>query len=269
MVAYNNATNDYGTSRLIVSSTAGFGNYTTIAAATAAATSGQCICILPGTYTENITLKAGVNYAAWGATGEYDTPTVSITGKFIDNGVAVNCTFENISLNTNSDYVISLTAASTVSFVNCDITAVTTAAINLANAGSNVYLYQCTTGISSTGFSLWSITSGDLWMYECQGTNFGTSTTGPTSSGGGVSIYNSEINFPLASTATQYTLNNVIINTSSTNTACLTMSGTAFAYARYCTMSSGTASCVVAGSGTGFVSDYNTMITSNTYAVAS
>jgi len=58
---FTTSDNNYGTAKLIVDATAGSGNYTTIAAALAAASSGQTIFIRPGTYTENLTLVAGVN----------------------------------------------------------------------------------------------------------------------------------------------------------------------------------------------------------------
>ena len=57
----NTGDNRWATSNFIVAPTIAEGaGYTTIAAALTAASSGNTIFIKPGTYTENLTLKAGV-----------------------------------------------------------------------------------------------------------------------------------------------------------------------------------------------------------------
>jgi pectin methylesterase-like acyl-CoA thioesterase len=58
------STNNYGPAKFIVSSSAANGTHTTIAAALTSASTGDTIFIRPGTYTENLTLKAGVNLTA-------------------------------------------------------------------------------------------------------------------------------------------------------------------------------------------------------------
>src|SRR5271154_599266 len=80
----------------------GTGDFTTIATAMAAATSGQTIYIGHGTYTENVTLTAGVNLAAWGTDG-----SVSGSGNVIINGTLTMSTagtvnISGIELQTNS-----------------------------------------------------------------------------------------------------------------------------------------------------------------------
>ena len=57
----------------------GSGDFTTIAAALTAASSGQTIFIRPGTYTENPTLKAGVNLSTFPS--DATSGTVIIKGK--------------------------------------------------------------------------------------------------------------------------------------------------------------------------------------------
>jgi hypothetical protein len=274
MVQYNSATNDYATSRIIVSQTPGQGNFTTIAAAVAAATSaasaGSVIFLMPGIYVENITMRNGVNFAAYAATGEYGDPNVIITGKFIDNGVAVNCSLNNIGLQNNGDYVMSLSAGSSVQLVDCDVNAVNHAALNMTNSLANIYLYQCTGNVNTTGIGFYSISAGDLWVHESQLTNFGGTTTASSTSSGSVTMYDSQIDFPLACTsAGAYFLQNCIIDTAVLNAAAVTLSGNQTSTFSFCSMSTGTASCIISNTGTVALVAYNIYTTSNTYALAS
>src|SRR6187431_1669292 len=79
-------TNKWGTAKWIVDpSVAAVCTHTTIAAALTSASSGDTIFIRPGTYTENITLKAGVNLTAYGS-----DDSLNGTGVVIINGT---CTF--------------------------------------------------------------------------------------------------------------------------------------------------------------------------------
>src|SRR3954466_5475246 len=69
MAIFTTGDNNFSTSKWIVNPTAGLGTHTTIAAALTSASSGDTIDITPGTYTENFSLKAGVNITATGADG--------------------------------------------------------------------------------------------------------------------------------------------------------------------------------------------------------
>ena len=69
-MAVNNSTNRYAVANFIVAPTIQEGaNYTSIAAAIADASSGDTIFIKPGTYTEDLTLKAGVYLTAFNTNG--------------------------------------------------------------------------------------------------------------------------------------------------------------------------------------------------------
>ena len=96
----------------------GNGDFTTIAAALTASVSGTDIFIRPGTYTENLTLKAGVNLV--GFKGDESTPNVTIIGK-LTYTVAGTCTVSNIRLQTISDFFLAVTgsAASVINLENC------------------------------------------------------------------------------------------------------------------------------------------------------
>ena len=70
--------NKFGVAKWIVDSTASLGTHTTIAAALTSASSGDTIFIRPGTFTENLTLKAGVDLCAFDC--DALTPNVTIDG---------------------------------------------------------------------------------------------------------------------------------------------------------------------------------------------
>src|ERR1700680_4885601 len=94
---------------IIVDPTAGHGNYTTIATTLKAASSGQTILVKPGTYTENLTLKAGVNITAF--SGDGYAPNVIILGKATASGVGT-FTISNLQLQTNSDFCLVVSGSS-------------------------------------------------------------------------------------------------------------------------------------------------------------
>lgn len=252
------------------SSTAGLrGTFTTIQAAITAASSGTIIFIRPGTYTENLTLKNGITLTSYPVGGSNSNSPVIILGKAIDNGVGLNFVFCGIQLKTNSDYVVSLTAASSISLVNCNVNANNNTALNMTNASANIYLYSCIGNVATTAISLYSMTTGDLWIYNSQVSNTGNTVTGPTQSGGIVTIYDSEINIPLANTsASQLSIYRSIIDTNTTNTIAITTAGSGSSHKiEFCEILSGSASAISVGSGT-TVSCYNTIVnSSNTNAI--
>lgn len=234
------------------SSTIGLqGTFTTIAAATAAASSGQVVAIRSGTYTENITMKDGVNYIALGDDRFGGAPTVSIVGKFIDNGSPVNCSFSGIRFNTNSDYVFSLSAASDVVLSNCYVSGANHTPFNMSNSSANIYCNNVDGNLNTTGISLFNITHGDIWFNECNFTNSGVSTTATTLSDGSVNAKYSYFETPFATSGTGVAiLEYCIFGPNTSNHTWLTTSGTVKSFIEQCELYSGTASAVSIGSGT-------------------
>lgn len=155
---------DLHVAKLIVNSipNAG-GNYTTIASAIAAASSGDTIFIMPGStgvYTENVTLPANVNLTAFPCDGY--TPNVTIKGKITCSTSGARA-ISGIRLETNGDNFLALTAGSpTVWLSNCFLNA--TNATGMSIAGT-VYCEKCT-GISSSQ-SYANSTSGGINIFNC------------------------------------------------------------------------------------------------------
>lgn len=142
-MAVNCATNRWACSNIIVAPTIAEGaSYTTITAALAAASSGDTICIKPGTYTENITLVDGVDLCTL-TIGEKHNQTVTLKGK-ITFGTCVDATISGLYIETNSDYFIEDTGstAGTITFYDCSLL-FNSDAINLNNSNRELQFERC------------------------------------------------------------------------------------------------------------------------------
>lgn len=188
----NVATNRYSVARYIVAPTIAEGaNFTTITAALAAASSGETIFIRPGTYTEDLTLKADVNLSSF--SGEGVTPTVTIIGKLTATfaGTAV---ITGIRLQTHGDNFLAITgsAATRINLWNCytNCTDATGISISSSSANSRLELNYCRGDIAASGIALFNFTgAGSISPYYSNFGNSGQSTTDSTISSG---IYEAE-----------------------------------------------------------------------------
>jgi hypothetical protein len=223
-------TNTFTTAKWIVSATASDGTHTTIAAALTAASSGDTIFIRPGTYTENPTLKAGVNLAAYDA--DATTPNVIINGKCTFSS-AGTVSLSGISLQTNSDFCLAITgsAASIVTLTNCFINGLNNTAISYtsSSASSQLNLNYCTGNLATTGIALFSASTGGT--FNCIHSSFnntGNSTTANTcASTGTYSFSYSSINNPITTSNTAaFSGNNLLIVCSAINTTAFTHNST-------------------------------------------
>lgn len=216
---------DLHVARFIVSAggTSDGANYTTIASAYAAAVaagSPQTVFIQPGTYTENITLSAGINIAAF----ECDamTPNVTILGTLTAT-YSGNCSISGINFETNSDNILVMSGsnATELSILNCYFTISNATAFNLTNSNSNslLNLAFCHGDISSTGITLYSSSfAGSIQKDWCKFTNSGNSTTASTFSSGAFQTrsgyYNNVFEFTGSSSCD---FNNSVVFTSTTS----------------------------------------------------
>ncbi len=129
MAIFTTDDNNFGTSKWIVNSTAGLGTHTTIASALTSASSGDTIFVMPGTYTENISLKAGVNITATGADGlttnlgsGTTASNVIILGSVTANYTG-SVTLNGLQLKTNSAaaLIVSGSGASQIFLNDCTV----------------------------------------------------------------------------------------------------------------------------------------------------
>lgn len=193
---------NYSTAVSHIVDATGQGDFTTITAAIAAATSGQTIFIRPGVYTENITAKAGVNLTSF--VGEALTSQVQIKGKisFSSNGFVE---FSNLNIITNGDYFLEVTGASTstVQFVNCTLGCRDFSGVHNTSAGTGSVSFQsCGGGVFSAGSTFFVWTSpGQIAFNDCYLSSVSTGVASTLSAGVFSSFY-SVFGFPVTTSGT-------------------------------------------------------------------
>lgn len=247
----NTGDNRWATSNFIVAPTIAQGaGYTTIAAALTAASSGNTIFIKPGTYTENLTLKAGVNLTAYECDSSFDA-----TGHVIINGkctftAAGSVTISGIQLQTNSDFFLAVTGtnASIVNLFNCYLNCSNNTGISFTTSSSSgkINISKCLGNIATTGISLFSSSSaGGIELNYCIFTNTGGATTNSTLSAGSLNIKYSDINFPITTSGTASVgASYFALDTSGVNSTALTIGGSVLSHLFNCRLASGTASAL-------------------------
>lgn len=243
--------NPMSSARWIVDKLGFNGTHTTIASALASATSGDTIFIMPGTYTENLTLVAGVNLTAWGSdSSQNQTGKVIISGKASFSS-AGSVTISGIQLQTNSDNFLALTgsAASIVNLVNCNLNCSNNTGISFTSSSSSAVINckDCTGNLGTTGIGYFTHSSaGNLNFTHCVLTNTGGSTTASTVSAGVLYFFSCKIFFAVTSSSTAaLVVTCCAIDTGSINTTSITSGGSSVANTIHaCVFSSGTASAL-------------------------
>ncbi len=241
------------------------GTYSTIQSAITAATAGDTVIVRPGQYTENITLKSGVNISGFSAEGGSGART-NIIGKLIDGGDPVGVTLTNINFTTNSDNIIALTGSgSAVVFSDCRLNCSNNTGISVAT-GTNVFMYDCVSDLGTTGIGFFT-GAGGVSLYDSVFQNSGSSLTASTTSGT-VVIYNCTMASVLStSSAGGYTAYNSIFGLTALNTTALTTAGTGTSNIYNCELFSGTASAISIGVGTTVNCNQCIISSSNTNAI--
>lgn len=262
---------DYSTAKGRIVDSSGHGDFSTIASALTAASAGQTIFIRPGTYTENLTLKAGVNLAAF--EGDGDTPNVTISGTCTFSA-AGTVSISGIRLQTNSAFclVVSGANASIVNLFNCYINCTNNTGISFtsSNAASQIRVFDSNGDLGTTGIGLYSHSSaGSLSFSNSLFTNSGGSSTASSNSAGLAAFSWSGIFSPVSVSNTgSFILQWGFINSATQNATSLTTADTGTASIFSSTLSSGTASAISIGTGSQVTCQLDVQIFStNTNAV--
>lgn len=265
---------DYSIAKGHIVDPSGNGDFTTITAALAAVSSGETIFITPGTYTENITLKAGVDICSF--IGSQLTPNVTIVGKCSFSAAgAVSLT--GIRLQTNSDFCLEVsgTATSIVYLENCFISCTNNTGVSFtsSDSGSRIKFLDCNGDISSTGISYFnSSSSGILSIFQGEWSNSANSSTPSTASSGFFYIFYAAMSVPVSATGT--TTCGLEWSTFAQRAApvldvtFLTTSGTSNATIWDCIFDCGTATCIDVGAGSSLVVGSTNLITTNSVVVS-
>lgn len=261
---------DYSTAKGHIVDSTGHGDFTTIAAALSAASSGQTIFIRPGTYTENPTLKAGVNLAAYDC--DALTPNVIINGKCTFT-TAGTVTISGIQLKTNSDFCLAVTgsAASVLYLKNCFIYALNNTAITYttSNSSASIVLYNCKGDIGTTGITfIVSTSAANINLQCCDMQNNGASTTASSTSSSTIFLDWTNINFPLSTSSTGAISSKYCrFTTLATNTTGITTAGTGTSRSYSDIFFCGTASAISIGTGTTYALNDSIIDSSNSNVI--
>lgn len=256
------STNNFGPAKWIVNPLAYLGTHTTISSALTSASSGDTIFIMPATYTENLTLKAGVFLTAYGS----DSST-NAKGDVIINGT---CTFTGtgtvtiygIQLQTNSAALLSVTgsSASIVYLNNCYLNCTNNTGITFSssNAAASINLNNCGGDLATTGIAFHTMSSAGSLVYQfCSMGNSGLSSTISNNISGSSYYFYSSFVSPFGTTSTgSIAAFYCYINSSPVNTASLTMNGSGNNSAIHCELYGGTASAVTIGGTASVISCY-------------
>lgn len=247
---------DLYTAKWIVNPTPGMGgNQTTIQGAIDDAVSGETIAIFPGTYTENLTLKAGVNLTTWGSDASQNG-----TGHVIINGT---CTFTaagtvsifGIQLQTNSAPLLTVSgsAASVVNLNNCYLNCTNNTGISYtsSSSSSSINLNNCRGNLGTTGIALFASTSaGAITIYRTNLSNLGNSTTNSTISSGFIFIQYSSLTHAITTSSTAGIIADYsTLSTTGLNITSLTHGGTGTSSVQFCGLGGGTATALTIGAG--------------------
>ena len=243
------------------------GTYSTIAAALTDATSGTTIFIRAGTYTENLTLKAGVNLQGFDASQEGQATVINGTCTASFSGT---CNLSGLTLRTNSAPFLTTSGANTT-IVNIydsylDMTNNTGISHTSSGAGSVINIRNCNGNLGTTGITLFTSTSaGGIAVDYTEINNTGGSTTASSTSTQICSFGNCQFNFPISATGTgSFIAYNSTFLSSAT---AVTTAGTGISSFNVCYISGLTASAVDIGAGTTVALNNCTINSSNANAI--
>lgn len=244
------------------------GTFSTIQAAINAAVSGQTVFIRPGSYTENINMKAGVNLYSF--IGNEGLPNTTIIGNITHN-TAGTVAITGIRLQTNSGNLLTVSGAvaSIINLNNCFINCTNNTGVSYTSSSSSsaINFYNCQGNITTTGITF--ITSSGAGTVRFDGTfinNSGASTIASTFSDGLLLLRNSEVRFGITTSSTcELQANLSIFNCFTPNILCLTHGGATSSAIINSTLTSNTNSCIsvsstITVSGTTFLTNTATVV---------
>lgn len=246
------------------------GTFTTIQSAITAASAGQTIFIRPGTYTENLTLKSGVNLTAF--TGDSfvngsNSPNVIILGKATAT-FAGSCSISNVTLKTNGDFCLSVTGtnATEIELINCFVFANNNNAIQYttSSSSSKIECISCKGDIGALGNAYFTHSSaGAIKIYNGVWGNNAASVTASTVSGSGsINIYNAYF----ANSITTSSTSSFVANGSQLVNA-LIINGTGSNSIYECNVQGATSSAISVGTGATLILADSNIDSTNTNAI--
>ncbi len=246
------------------SSTVGLrGTFQTIAAAIAAASSGDTIYIRPGTYTEDLTLKDGVNLvSSVGQSIATSYPLTTIKGTHTITAGIIS--IKNIALVSKAiaAAIITTSGACTVTLTDCTIFYSTQPALVGASSG-NFQLFNCVSPNAASGAGcLLSLTTANATLRNCDIQAAASPST--VAGSGSITILDSRFTEGVTTSDTSaFLCTNSYLGFSST----YTFGGTGSNIISNCYITSGSASAISVGTGATLSLTSSTILSSNTNAI--
>lgn len=206
------------------------GTHTSISDAISAASSGDTIFIMPGTYTETIVLKAGVNLTAFDC--DSMRPNVTIVGK-VTLATAGTVCISGIRFQTSGAVAIEVSgsSASVLVLKGCYINCTNFNGISFTSSSgsSSIALLSCFGNVATTGITLFTSSSAGVLTFEfCYFGNSGSTVTNSTISAGGLYIFGCGFNIPITTSGTNGLIgvqNSIISTDFGSGTVCFTVGG--------------------------------------------
>lgn len=237
----------------VVNPTAGLGTYTTIQSAINAASSGSDVYITPGTYTEDLTLKVGVNLTT--AKTNEQNPLVTIIGNATFTGTGTAC-IGNIELQSNGSnpfLTVSGSNASVITLIGCNLITGNTPGISYtsSSASSAITITRCKGDLTSATSSFYTMTSpGTITIRYCFFTNSGATPNSSTASAGVTQLYYNQFLSRISTTGTAtININYCFVDCSAINAVPFTIFGSGTSNMRFTDCLSGTASAISINTG--------------------
>jgi hypothetical protein len=227
------------------------GTHTTIASAMASAVSGDTILVMPGTYTEDITIKPGISLNGANVGGPN---SVLLIGK-ISFSAAGTANIANMTLQTNGDFIIEVTGANNcqlaISF--CTLLCSNNTGVNFTNSNVNsaIAFGDANIILGTTGIAFYTMSSpGFINVIHGVWGNGGASITASTNSAGTVTFVKTIIRAPLSTTGTGIILESYCNhNTNDENVTPLTVNGAGISFCEYTDLLAGTDPALSVGAG--------------------
>lgn len=268
------AINPMSSARWIVDSLGINGTHTTIQAAINSAFAGDTIFILPGTYTENPTLSASVNLAAYDC--DSTTPNVTISGNITfsnSSGSLQTVSISGINLQTNNNYFLTVSGTSdTILYLNnCYLNCLNYNGISFtnSNSASRIFINFCNGNLQTTGITFHlSSSPGSINYFSCNFINSGSSTTASSNSNGSANWHSCSLfHSNSCSSSGTLLLEDCAVEGNALATTLITTAGTGLSNIHRSRLTSGTASSISSGSGTTLSITTSDINSSNTNAI--
>lgn len=247
-----NSTNKYSIAKFVVNPILGAGTHQTISAAVASASSGDDIFITVGTYTENVTLKAGINLTAFvGDGGDSTTSQVNIVGT-VSASYSGRSYLNNITIAPSSASILSVTGSNNTVVImqNCSFLMNGAQGFVFSSSGSGSYIYMTNCrGVCTSGFAFFNHSSAGTIQINYSLFDGPSDTASILSGSGRFLLEYSTTTYPFSHSGTSdISMGYSAVDIQTNETAC-TLSSTGTFNVTSTSIFSGTASCIDCGSG--------------------